>query len=321
MLISIVTHAARGSLSGNRITSNRWAKICRQLGHRVVVGKTFHSDSALAIGIHAEKSALEIKKFQKAYPNRKSIIVISGTDLYGTKPLSASAKFVLANANQLIALEQNAKQQLGREHQAKTTVIRQSAQPPNSIPEKLKSCFEISVCGHLREEKNPFMIAHVCELLPSNSKIRINHIGKALSAKMKRTAEQLTLKTPRYNWLGEKSHWRSRQLIARSRVLVNSSRMESSANSIVEAIVSRVPVLASNVAGNVGVFGPRYKGLFEAGNKEALLDLLRKVESDAKFLKRLEKYCQKIASEFTFENEKRAWRTLLEQLDIKFDIL
>lgn len=314
MHITIVTSAAKSSRAGNRITANRWAKIFRQLGHRVSIDKRFHPECDLLIGIHAEKSASQVNSFSKRFPDRKSVVVISGTDLYGQSKFSTAAKHALAAADGLVVLESMAKQQLPTKLQSKTTIIHQSAIAPRTKPEPLKSCFEISICGHLRPEKDPFLVAEAIKLLPDQSRIKVTHIGKPLSIKMKRMAAKLTKTLPRYRWVGEKEHWKARQLIARSRLMINTSKMESSSNSVIEAIAAVVPVVATNVPGNTGVFGAEYTGLFSVGDYNRLAALLRKFERDKTFQLQLKKQCRVIAKKFSSNNEQTAWRDLLFEL-------
>lgn len=314
MHICIVTNAAKASLAGNRITANRWARIFRQIGHRVTIDQKFHADCDMLIGIHAEKSVAQVNEFLSRYPYRQVLIVISGTDLYGQTSFSAAAKKALDAADGLVVLEGCAMQKLPAKLQLKTTIIHQSANPPKTISEPLKSCFEVSVCGHLRPEKDPFLAAKAIHLLPESSRIKVSHVGKALSADMKRNAEKLNKSIERYRWLGGKEHWKARQLVARSRLMVNTSKMESSANSIIEAVVAGVPVLATNVAGNVGVFGSEYVGLFPVGDAHALATLLFRAETDKKFYNLLSKQCKKVAKTFSFENEFQTWCDVLASL-------
>ena len=81
-----------------------------------------------------------------------------------------------------------------------------------------------------------------------------------------------------------------------------------------EAIVASVPVLASRVAGNVGILGKDYPGLFAAGNSKQLAHLLQRAESDAKFLAQLKSRVTKLAPLFDPAREEKAWSGLIEEL-------
>ena len=64
----------------------------------------------------------------------------------------------------------------------------------------------------------------------------------------------------RYQWLGEIPHWQVRKKLARSHVMVISSKMEGGANVVTEAIAAGTPVIASRIAGNIGMLGLDYAG-------------------------------------------------------------
>jgi glycosyltransferase involved in cell wall biosynthesis len=52
----------------------------------------------------------------------------------------------------------------------------------------------------------------------------------------------------------------ARRLLRRCRAMAICSRMEGGANVIIEAVMSGVPVLASDVGGNRGMLGEDYAG-------------------------------------------------------------
>lgn len=314
MRITIVTPAAPGSQAGNRITSRRWVRIFRSLGHQVSIEVKGSKRTDLLVALHAQKSSGQILNFADSFPNRNVIAAISGTDIYGDLRQSRDGMKALAAANAIVVLEPSALGKLPKRLRAKSHVVRQSAKRPTSKPDRLKSCFEVSISGHLREEKDPFLIARALEHLPSSSQIRVTHIGGALSKTMQSKAESYALANSRYRWLGEKEHWQAKRLVARSRVSVNSSLMESSSNAVVEALVSGVPILASKVPGNVGVFGSGYPGYFPVGDFGKLARLLQQTETQSKFYRELSKCCRVIAKQFTPAREKQAWKQLLDQL-------
>jgi glycosyltransferase involved in cell wall biosynthesis len=86
---------------------------------------------------------------------------------------------------------------------------------------------------------------------------------------------------PRYRWLGSVPHARALAWLAKSHLLVVSSRMEGGANVIAEAARIGTPVLASRVSGNVGMLGRNYPGYFALGDERALARLILRMRSDA----------------------------------------
>jgi glycosyltransferase involved in cell wall biosynthesis len=62
--------------------------------------------------------------------------------------------------------------------------------------------------------------------------------------------------------------------------LIHPSRAEGGALVIAEAISRNLVVLASRIPGNWGVLGGDYPGLFEAGQPNALAELLVRLQRD-----------------------------------------
>jgi glycosyltransferase involved in cell wall biosynthesis len=131
---------------------------------------------------------------------------------------------------------------------------------------------------------------------------------------MARRARAEMARNPRYRWLGELSHARALARLARSRLLVLSSRLEGGANVIGEAAVRGVPILASRIDGSVGLLGADYPGFFPVGDTAALAALLGRAEADATFYARLRRTVAGSAWLFGPQRERRAWRQLLREL-------
>src|SRR5207245_1837061 len=83
-----------------------------------------------------------------------------------------------------------------------------------------------------------FRAALALQWIPAESKIRIIHAGEALSRAMAAEARALGKQETRYRWLGEVPRRRAQHLLARSKLLVLSSRMEGGANVVSEALVA-----------------------------------------------------------------------------------
>lgn len=84
-----------------------------------------------------------------------------------------------------------------------------------------------------------------------------------------------------------------------------------------EAVVASVPILASRIAGNVGILGKDYPGLFSVGDSEELAHLLQRAESDASFLGQLKTRVRKLTPLFAPANEEKAWSDLINELQVK----
>ena len=213
-----------------------------------------------------------------------------------------------------MVLQEQGREALPPALREKTHVILQSAIPVKRRLRSLKSVWEVTVAGHLRTVKDPFRTALASRRLPSSSRIRISHLGKALSTAMERRAQREMLCNVRYRWYGECAHSRARQLIARSRILVLSSKMEGGANVISEALADSVPVLASRIEGSVSLLGNNYSGLFNVGDTKRLCDLLNRVETDPLFYAELSEQCRARAGQLTPHRERVSWQSLMQNV-------
>jgi putative glycosyltransferase (TIGR04348 family) len=322
MRIQIVCPARPGSLHGNRVTAERWARILRSLSHRVrITAKHDARPCDLLLALHARKSAAAVFAFRRARPKKPIIVALTGTDLYRDIRHSRLAQRALELATRLVALQPLARRELPWHLQSKLHIIHQSVaptprakRPQETTRHPGKGTFEVCVVGHLRAVKDPFRAALASRLLPAESHIRIVHLGGAMSQAMAQRARAEQRHNPRYRWLGGLPRPAARRRLAASRLLVLSSLMEGGANVVSEAAVDRVPVLASRIPGSVGLLEPGYPGYFAVRDTQALARLLRRAETDARFYRRLRAAVARIAPLFRPARERAAWRRLL--LDI-----
>jgi glycosyltransferase involved in cell wall biosynthesis len=174
--------------------------------------------------------------------------------------------------------------------------------------------FKVCVLGHLRPVKDPFRTALASRLLPPMSGVRVLHVGAALSPDMAKQARAEATCNPRYRWLGDLPRWRALRILAGSRLLVLTSRLEGGANVVSEAIAVGVPVLASRIAGSVGLLGSGYPGYFSFGDTHALAELLTRAETDATFYTKLKSWCRRLRPLVRPARERQSWRRLLREL-------
>ena len=88
--------------------------------------------------------------------------------------------------------------------------------------------------GHLRPGKDPFRTALAARLLPECSKVRVLHLGSALSDDMREQAEAEQRDNPRYRWLGELPRGTALRTLSRCRLLALTSQLEGGANVVSE---------------------------------------------------------------------------------------
>ena len=313
MKIHLVTPAKANSRNGNRTSATRWARLLRQAGHRVRIDTDYKGEPAdLVIALHAWHSAAAIRCYRETRPDGPLVVALGGTDVntyLNTDPKTTLASMQTADA--LVCLHDLIADELPIALRQKLSVIRQSALPLPRPREPSQRFFDICVIGHLRAEKDPFRTALAARLLPAQSKIRVLHYGKAPSPKWALQAEAEMRINARYRWKGEVPHGRIRQAFIRARLMVISSRQEGGANVVSEALVAGVPIIASDINGNIGLLGRDYAGYFPVGDEQSLAERMRQAETDERYLKSLERQGSALAPLFTPERELAAWQQLL----------
>lgn len=290
MNIVLVTPARPHTRHGNRNTATRWARLLRELGHRVRVQVDWDGRPAdVMIALHARRSHDAVVRFAACHPDRPLVVVLTGTDLYRDIDFDAGAQESLRLATRLVMLHEEVDGRLAAVRHKLSVVVQSAPVAPAVAP--LSSCFEVLVSGHLREEKDPLRAAAALEHLPEQSRIRVTHIGRALDPALGAAARDWMSRTRRYRWLGDRTHGEALRLMRRARLMVISSRMEGGANVVCEALAAGTPVIASRIPGNVGLLGRDYAGYYRCGDERALARLMRRAETDPAFYRLLKQQC------------------------------
>jgi putative glycosyltransferase (TIGR04348 family) len=314
MKIALITPAGARSRTGNRHTAARWAAMLRSLGHDVRVAVEWDGRPAdVMLALHARRSHASIAAFRAARPRAPLIVALTGTDLYRDIQDDADAQASLELADRLVVLQDRGALELPRRLRAKVRVVYQSARVDrgHAAPAHV---FRAAVVGHLRDEKDPFRAALALRFLPDLERLQVVHLGDALGPGTADEARRLMRAEPRYRWLGGVPHSRALAWLARSHVLVVSSKMEGGANVICEAAAIGVPVLASRIAGNVGMLGASYPGYYPLGDERRLAALLRRAATEPAFYRGLARHVAARARRFRPQAERDALRRLLAGL-------
>lgn len=316
MKISLVTPAGKQSRAGNRTTAVRWAHILRDLGHRVDISEESDGDDGdMMIAIHAWRSAKSIRAFSERHPDKPLVVLLAGTDIYGfqhSHPEETAAS--MERATRLVCLHDLVHRAIPEIFGKKLQVIHQSSSPLSTPRRPSTRWFEVCVAGHLREEKDSLRTAYAARLVPADSKLRVIQLGRAHDDRWAQDARAEAAGNPRFVWRGEVPGWQVRRQFARSHAMVISSVMEGGANIVSEAIVCDVPVIASQIDGNIGLLGADYAGYYPAKDEVALAALLQRAENEPAFLKTLTHQCRARKALFTPAKEKAAWKTLLKEM-------
>ncbi len=315
--LGIVTPAPRGSRTGNRVTALRWAALLRSLGHRVRVmtasaGEPFDG----LIALHAVKSAGSVAAFKRNYPARPVLVALTGTDVFQDGSRAAELDETLRVSDRVIALQHDMARAVPVAHRHKVSVILQSFAPPADLPAPRADAFEVCVLGHLRAVKDPFLTAKAVRSLPAGSRIRVLHLGGALTPEFADEARREDVANPRYRWLGELLRPAAIRTLAGCRLLVMTSRSEGGPSAVSEAVGCGVPVLSTRTSGVVGLLGENYPGYFPFGDCAALKTLLLRCEADAEFLTSLRAAGDAIRPLLAPAAERRAWQELLADVGL-----
>ena len=312
--IVIISPALANANNGNWQTARRWARFLRK-DYRVSIAVQWDGKPCDAmIALHARRSASSIAAFSAAHPTLPLVVVLTGTDLYRDILSDADAQRSLKLATHLVVLQPAGLEMLDQAARSKTRVIYQSAPSLKAIdkhPATPSRYFDVTMIGHMRNEKDPATFIRAAELLQAKN-IRLIHIGSALDPALGRLAEQTRQRHPQYRWLGNLAHAATRQRLKRSHLMAITSRMEGGANVIIEAVTSGVPVLASDIPGNRGMLGEHYAGYFPPGDSLKLAQLIERAAGDPEFYGRLQKQCAARAPLFAPERERASLLELLE---------
>jgi putative glycosyltransferase (TIGR04348 family) len=287
----------------------------RGLGHKVMIESEYGSQPCdVLVALHARKSASSVERYRDEHPDRPIVLVLTGTDLYDEIRTCPDARRSIELATRLVVLQPAGIAELSESIRMKTRVMFQSARRPPLPVAPDRSVFQVCVLAHLRPVKDPLRTAFAARSVPSSSKIQVIHLGNALDETLAEEATREMAINPRYRWLGERPHAQALRILASSRLMVLTSRLEGGANAVSEAIACSVPVISSRISGSIGLLGEAYPGYFPFGDTQALSDLLIQAETDAQFYESLASWGQHLGSLVNPAEELRAWQELLREL-------
>ncbi len=331
MHILLVTPRPPTDNAGNETTSARWGSLLADLGHDVDV---VYNDTALEtddvdllVALHAWRSDEAIETFLDRHPDRPAVVALTGTDLYKYRDDHAEVDTNIDRADALVALQDEALDELDESDRARARVVPQSIgaleavdpldDPDAPAPDPDSDCLEegaFNVCfaAHLRDVKDPLRTAQAVRHLDDDSGIHVTHVGRALSDDWEQRAREETDTNPRYDWHGEVPRDEALDAIAGADLLTSTSILEGGPNVVSEAIALGTPVIASEIPGHTGLLGPDYPGYFPVEDDARLAELLRRAETDDDVYDALVEAVRERAARFTPERERRAWAEVLD---------
>ncbi len=326
--IWIVSPALADANNGNWQSAKRWAHFLRPR-YRVTLATQWPDPASTAdqaaadapdllIALHARRSSASLAAYTHAYPERPTLLLLTGTDLYRDIRSDGAAQAALVSAQALVLLQAAGLDELAKLQSlsptlcAKASVIYQSAATLKSATLSQRF-FDVAMIGHLRVEKDPLTFMRAGALIKLD-RVRLIHIGAALEPELGELARATEATSPRYRWLGSLPHAQTRQRLKHCHLMAITSQMEGGANVIIEAVTSGVAVVASDISGNRGMLGDDYAGYFPAGDCAALAALIERCALDASFHQLLQKQCAARAALFTPEAEQTALLDLVDNL-------
>lgn len=315
MRIHLVTPAPPRTRFGNRITALRWEQVLTGLGHDVTIGQGWDGEPAdLLVALHARRSAPALAGFAEARPAAPVILALTGTDVYRDIRSSPEARRSLELADAFVVLQELAVEELPPRLRHDTHVVHQSVPAPEDRLPRPDDHLAVLQLAHLREVKDPLLVAEAASLLPATSRIRITHLGAELEDGWAPRARAWAAAGARYRWLGEHPREEALRRLTGSHLLVLSSRLEGGANVVSEALAAGTPVLATRIPGSVGLLGDDYPGYFPVGDARALAGLLSRVEADPDLYAELQRHVDARAPLVSPAREVAAWAEILRSL-------
>ena len=321
--IVIVSPALADANNGNWQTARRWQRLL-QLRYQVRIVQNWPdgpvaTKDACMLALHAKKSADSIAAWSDARA-KKSLtpalaVVLTGTDLYRDIHSDLQAQESLQRAQRLVVLQERGVDALPPSARHKASVIFQSTSARQTLPKTDRHLRSLMV-GHLREEKSPQTLLDAARLLAPSNGIFIDHIGAALDPALGVQVQATAHYCPHYRWLGALPYAQTRRRIQQAHVLVHTSRMEGGAHVVMEAVRAGTPVIASRIAGNVGMLGADYAGYFDWNDAQQLANLLRRCHDRATdpLYSTLQAQCAARAPLFSPQAEQAALLCLVAEL-------
>ncbi len=310
------------SLNGNSVSARRILSILDELGFKASSGRPDQiggADADVHLAMHATRSHTAVVEFYRRFPERSTIVLLTGTDLYLDFPAgNVSTLESMDIADRLVVTQSASLNSLPVELRAKASVVTKSLSL--DLPELSEDNlfphdgFSIEMAFHGRATKEPFLVLEAIALLPDLDDVRVTHIGRDRGDGYGEQARHWLEREPRYRWLGELPHKETLRRIRSADLTLNTSCIEGGANSILEAVMCGVPILASDIEPNVGQLGVDFPGLFPVGDAGALARLIERCYVDAEFLSEIKRATVARQPTFSREAEASGWLEVIGEL-------
>ncbi len=299
---------------GNSVTAMRLERILKEGGLRVAMEAERYQGAGAKcmVALNARRSAQAVKDFKADCPESQVVLVLTGTDMNHPEmnEVDSPTRRTISVADALVTLHDAAFSALPADLQKKAVVI----YPSVSLPEGLshegggEGGFLVVMVGNLRKEKN---LGLALDAWKSVRGVELVIYGDADEA----TAEQISdaeEETDGIYWAGKVSHEVVLREMSRADLLLNTSTQEGGANAICEAVVMGLPVLASEIQGNIGMLGRDYAGFFPVGDAKVLAQRVMECAEGEDLYRTLKTQVAERAGLFSYETEAGEWLRLFE---------
>jgi glycosyltransferase involved in cell wall biosynthesis len=244
------------------------------------------------------------------------VVFLTGTDIYGPKGHEKTLHASLRAAWRILANQPLAIERIPRSLRWKFRFVPKSTSLPNravrfAARHKPEDSRTVVALAHLRDEKDPLLLADAMDRMPKASLLAAVHYGAAMNPSWKRIAASRS--SARWTWAGEVSRTEAMIQLAGARALVLTSRTEGAPNVLLEAAALGRPILATRIPGVVGILGGDHPGLFPAGDVDALCRSLRRLAEDRAYVRELGAASRALARRSSPNSERMALLAALDE--------
>ena len=313
MKINVCTGYPLDSPRGNTTTAFRIVERLQMAGHQATAMHTDTPPAADAqISLHALKTAAASAYFAN-HQSGRLFIRLTGTDINGGFAKNPDLSQQTINlADKLVVTHPACLPQIPDRWQSKTVVIYPSVTLPELATISNPTTPLFTCIGHLRPVKAPhLMYAAIQNILQAN--LAAASIGNAYDVTDGQQALLNTRQDARYHWHTDCDRATALAWMKASLATINSSVSEGGANTVLEAIQLRVPVLATDIPGNRGFLGDDYAGYFETGQADELADLMRRCLEDPDFVEHLKRQLDGQRPLFSIQRESEQLSKLVSE--------
>lgn len=301
---------------GNSVTAERMQRMLVESGMKVQIETVnYHGvDAKCLVALNAWRSAGVVADFDRLHPDRQVVVLVTGSDINHPEmgDENSDTRVTMERADALVTLHDADLKVLPESLKHKSLCIYPSVSLPTGIQhrESLEDRIDVVMAGNLRAVKNPQLAVEVAAMLPDDSPIFITSYGDA-STQLASEMSRANAEYQHFQWLGKLDHDILIEKMASAQVLFNTSTVEGGANAICEAVTMGLPVIASDIRGNIGMLGDDYPGLFPSEDAQAALRLLQRCAEDTAFYELLKKRVAERAPLFDFTKEASSWASLI----------